>query len=232
MKKNIFLNFYHDSHKDCRNSIIKLATRHPKAQYLDCGCDDGSFTKQVANKIGTKNIFGIEIGKSAASKARKNGIQVKDSDLNKSFPFPDNSLDIVTANQVIEHLYDTDNFVREIFRVLKPNGYAVISTNNLASWHNLFSLLFGYQPFPSDISTANPGLGKLIPIFEGDADSWAHLRIFTYKSLPKIMQHHGFVVEKIVGVGYYPLPSSIANFIAEIDKRHSAYLTLRIRKPR
>ena len=68
-------------------------------------------------------------------------------DLNKKFPIKDNSVDVVVSDQVIEHLTDVvDNFVKEIFRILKPEGYAVISTENLSSWNNLFALLFGYGP--------------------------------------------------------------------------------------
>ena len=213
-------------------SIINLLELNPKVSYLDCGCDDGSFTKQVADKIGTKKVYGIEIGKDAAAKAREKGITIKSNDLNEKFPFSDNFLDVVTANQVIEHLYDTDNFIKEIKRVLKPGGYAIFSTNNLASWHNIVALLLGYQPFPNDVSTDNTGLGKLIPLFEGEAGSWAHLRIFTFKSLKQFMEYHGFIVENIVGVGYYPLPSLIASTLARLDKRHSAYLTLKVRKPK
>jgi len=228
--KAFFLNFYHDSVRDCRASIAQLAEFDSKAEYLDCGCDDGKFTEEVAAVIGSRNISGIEINEKAAKLAVERGVQIAASDLNKRFPFEDDSLDVVTANQVIEHLYDTDNFVLEIKRVLKPHGYAIISTNNLASWHNLFALTLGYQPFPSDVSSNNPGIGKIIPTFDGDAGSWAHLRIFTYASLKSLMEYYGLRVEEIVGVGYYPFPSRIANRLAQLDKRHSAYLTLKVRK--
>jgi ubiquinone/menaquinone biosynthesis C-methylase UbiE len=74
-------------------------------------------------------------------KAKSKGIVVFKANLNKSFPLPDNSIDQVCANQVIEHRIDTDNFVSEIYRVLKPNGSVVIATENLASWHNIAALL-------------------------------------------------------------------------------------------
>ena len=163
--KEFFLNFYTDSLNDCRTSITNLVEYNPDAAYLDCGCDDGRFTMRVADAIGTRAVTGIEINEEAAILASHVGVRVEGCDLNQRFPFSDRSLDVVTANQVIEHLYDTDGFVREIKRVLKPGGYAVISTNNLASWHNLVSLAFGYQPFPADVSSDNPGLGKLVPTF-------------------------------------------------------------------
>jgi SAM-dependent methyltransferase len=228
--REFFLNFYRDSLRDCRRSITLLTEPDATARYLDCGCDDGQFTQEVAAVIGTTHVLGIEINENAAKLATEREVEITASDLNQRFPFEDDSLDVVTANQVIEHLYDTDNFVEEITRVLKPNGYAIISTNNLASWHNLLPLALGYQPFPSDVSSNNPGLGKIIPTFEGGAGSWAHLRIFTYTSLKGLMEYYGLRTEAIVGVGYYPFPSRLANRLAQLDKRHSAYLTLKVRK--
>lgn len=50
----------------------------------------------------------------------------------------------MTSNQVIEHLYDTDNFVAEVHRILRSGGTAVVSTEKAASWHT-GSLLLGWQ---------------------------------------------------------------------------------------
>jgi len=62
------------------------------------------------------------------------------------------SFDVVFANQVIGHLYETDLFLKEIYRMLKNGGYTIISTPNLAGFHNIFSLIFGKQPFPAHAS--------------------------------------------------------------------------------
>jgi SAM-dependent methyltransferase len=40
--------------------------------------------------------------------------------------FPDNSFDVVICCHVIEHVDDDDKAMREIFRVLKPGGFAVL----------------------------------------------------------------------------------------------------------
>jgi len=112
---------------------------------LDLGCSDGRFTLKIAKVLHTNQIYGIEIDKKAAEIARKKGIVVKISDLNNKFPYPDNFFDVVSANQVLEHLWNTDNFFREVRRVLKPNGYAVISVPNLSSLHSIFFILLGQQ---------------------------------------------------------------------------------------
>jgi len=228
--KDMLLKMYQDSQRDCRDSVLGLTERQTDAVYLDCGCDDGSFTCEVARKLGTDAVYGIEIGEYSAGLARQRGVQVYSTDLNARYPFDDCTFDVVSANQVIEHVSDTDHFVRDIYRVLKPGGYGVISTNNLACWHNIVALIAGYQPFPADVS-GETGIGKPLALFRGEAGSLSHLRIFTYPALKGLLEHHNFVVESIVGVGYYPFPSVVGNRLARIDRRHSAYLTARVRKP-
>ncbi len=44
---------------------------------------------------------------------------------------PDNSMDTVITFHVIEHIKDDDAFVKEIHRVLKPGGTAIITTPNV-----------------------------------------------------------------------------------------------------
>jgi len=45
-------------------------------------------------------------------------------------PFADNSFDIVVTFQVIEHIQDDVGFLKEIHRVLRPGGFAIITTPN------------------------------------------------------------------------------------------------------
>jgi len=103
-------------------NISSLLEKNKKAIILDLGCDNGIWTKKIAEKIQTNNTFGIDIVKDKVEKAKKLGIKVTLSDLNKKFPFKDNFFDVIHANQVIEHLNDTDSFVSEIYRILKPGG--------------------------------------------------------------------------------------------------------------
>lgn len=103
---------------------------------LDCGCDVGEFTKRVAQSEMVRRAVGIGINKNHADKAAERGIEVIIGDL-------------------------TDNLLSEIWRVLKPGGVLVVSTENLASWHNIFALLLGWQPFSlTNISEHGAGIGN------------------------------------------------------------------------
>lgn len=58
-----------------------------------------------------------------------------------------------------------------------------------------------------------------------------HIRLFTYRALKELLKLHGFKIEKIVGVGFYPFPDKIAGFLSYVDPVHSVYLTAKVRKP-
>lgn len=84
-----------------------------------------------------------------------------EADLDAPLPFEDGAFDLVVSNQVLEHLVDTDLFVSEIRRLLRPGGVAVVSTENLASWHNVAALVLGWQPFSlGNVTARRPGLGN------------------------------------------------------------------------
>ena len=212
------------------NNIFNLLEEKQDSIFLDLGCDDGELTKKLAEKINTKNIYGVEIVDERIKKAENNGLIVKKFDLNNKFDFEDNFFDVVHANQVIEHIYNSDNFISEIYRVLKPGGYAVISTENASSWCNIFASLMGWQIFSlTNFSNKKQGIGNPFSLHRNDIpnlESWNHVRIYNIRGLKEYFEVFGFKVEEIKGAGYFPLPSGIGN----IDKTHCHFMTFKIRK--
>jgi len=101
---------------------------------LDLGCGDGSLTIEVAKAVKAKKIYCVDIDARALSVAEARGAKTFLLDLSKDkIPLQDNSVDLVTSFEVIEHLINPDNMLKEVYRVLKFNGYLLISTPNLAS---------------------------------------------------------------------------------------------------
>jgi SAM-dependent methyltransferase len=218
-----------------RENLVNIeALLEPGADHslLDVGCDDGERTMAFARAIGTSKLSGVEIVAERAAEAEARGIVVAQADLNERLPYEDESFDVVVNNQVIEHLADTDVFVAEIARVLRPGGYAVTSTENLASWHNVFALVLGWQPFSlSNVSSTRLGLGNPAAVHRGEAweypASWQHRRVFAYRGLIELFEAHGLAVEQTRGAGYYPLPGRVAR----VEPRHAAFLAVKARKP-
>jgi SAM-dependent methyltransferase len=60
------------------------------------------------------------------------GVEMLDINLNKDpLPYPDNSFDIVTCSEVVEHLENYRRLVSEIYRVTKKDGLVVLTTPNV-----------------------------------------------------------------------------------------------------
>lgn len=200
---------------------------------LDCGCDNGAFTVELARAAGAGRMLGIEVDESSAAQAEARGVEVAIGDLNQRFPLEGNSVDTVVLNQVIEHLVDTDNLLFEVRRVLRPGGIVLISTENLASWPNIASLLVGWQPFSStNMSALRLGVGNPLAAHRGEPGvpkAMLHLRLFAPKGLVELFRLHGFLVEKLAGVGYYPLTGRAASLFARLDPRHAAFSVLKAR---
>ena len=102
-------------------------------------------------------------------RGRRRGYDVRVGDLEERWPFDDSTIDVVHANQVIEHVRRLDHFVGEVRRVLRPDGVAVTCTENLASWHNVAALALGFMPF-SLTNVSNTGPREPVRASPGRAD--------------------------------------------------------------
>jgi SAM-dependent methyltransferase len=211
--------------------ILDLLPRRPGATLVDLGCGDGELTTRAGERVGATRLIGIETAPVLIPEARRRGVEVVESDLGQPLPFGDGEIDVVLSNQVIEHLNDTDLFMREICRVLAPGGSAIVSTNNLASWHNVAALVAGWQPLPCHVSD-EVMVGNPTSFAEGDTGGAypMHRRIFTGRGMAALAQHHGLTVEVDATAGYYPLPPRAARVATRFDRRHGAFLVQRYGK--
>jgi methionine biosynthesis protein MetW len=224
--------------------ILDLLEENPNASVLDVGCGNGDNTMKYAAKIKTKNIHGIEIVEELVWEAQSKGIHVYIADLNKKWPVKSQEFDVIIANQVIEHLWNTRLFISECFRVLKPFGYAIVATENLASWPNILSLLFGYQPFSTTnicgYSLGNPLIWHLdeqknTHFFEkykniGGGGPVGHVRVLAYKTFKDIFSLEGFKTENFRAVGYIPFTGRVSRLFSRLDPRHAHFMVIKVRK--
>jgi len=226
-------------------TMLDMLEPNPQAQLLDLGCGEGSNTLKYASKVGTKNIYGIEIINEYVKVAESNGIGVYAMDLNQKWSgIKSGDFDVVVSNQVIEHLWNTRLFVSEIFRVLKSHSYAVVATENLASWPNIFALLSGYQPFSSTnicgYSLGNPltwhldePKNVLLEKYKdsGGGGAGGHVRVLAYRAFKDIFLAQGFHVESLKGVGYFPFKGKISKPLSNLNPSHAHFMIIKARKP-
>ncbi len=141
-----------------------------KGKLLDIGCSLGAFL-QTADRKGYE-AFGIDLGKASIRYARNNlDLNVVEGSI-ELLPFEDESMDVITIYEVIEHLLSPQNSMREISRVLKPQGILAVSTPNLDSFTRI-------------------SLGKGWWVINSPDE---HIHLFTVKSLAAFMERAGFKV--------------------------------------
>ncbi len=148
---------------------------------LDIGCYDGSLLSLIKNQ--KNNFYGLEASDYGVAECLKKNIKVQNFfwDDKTPLPFENNFFDLVIAGEIIEHIFDTDYFLQEIERVLKNNGYLLISTPNIASLGRRLYLFFGKNPL---IETSI------------NSDNRGHIRYFTFRSLKDLLCRHQFEIIK------------------------------------
>ncbi|MBI3037323.1 class I SAM-dependent methyltransferase [Candidatus Woesearchaeota archaeon] len=252
--KGYFRYLYGSVTRGYERALLALLEKNPNAVLVDAGCWDGSNTVSYGRAVGAAGMIGLDVVEAAASKARERGVKVIICDLNGKIPLKPAMADVVVANHVIEHLYNVGGFLGELYRILKPGGYIILGTPNLASWHNIFALLMGRQPYSgptvqfsaakasdadSDFSSemkrekslrllSGIGTGADAKTAEG---ALGHIVVLTYNCLVKLLESRGFVIEKSVCFGYHPFPPFVAKVLAGIDKAHSHYVVIKAIKP-
>ncbi len=108
-----------------------ILSRIPKTagKILDVGCGSawlaGKFVPQ-GKVVVSLDIALANLKKAKAKIPDKNHLQVAADSF--FLPFSDSSFDVVVASEIIEHVTSPEDFVKELFRVVKPGGKLIITT--------------------------------------------------------------------------------------------------------
>lgn len=94
-----------------------------RARILDVGCGTGA-NLELLSRFGEAE--GIDISEDALSFCRARGLRDVRRGAAESLPFADDTFDLVTALDVVEHLDDDTAGLSEARRVLKPGGRALL----------------------------------------------------------------------------------------------------------
>ena len=97
---------------------------------LDVGCGAGSLL-QAARDNGWE-AQGIDVSASAVSHSRNLGFEVFHGELNEA-QLAKGQFDVITAVEILEHLFDPAKVVNEIHRLLRPGGLFWLTTPNCRS---------------------------------------------------------------------------------------------------
>lgn len=99
-----------------------LSPQHSAFRILDVGCGTGA-NLEMLSQFGAAE--GVDVSDDALEFCRRKGLNAKKG-LAETLPFGDETFEITTALDVVEHLDDDIAGLKEMFRVTKRGGYSLI----------------------------------------------------------------------------------------------------------
>ena len=187
-------NFYFNRIKAIRRSLVGYSFK----KVLDAGCGDGEIGRLLKEQLEI-DVYGIDISRKGVALAKQKGLHAKVADMSVAIPFADNMFDLVLSSATIEHVINPDKFLKEIRRVLKPNGILLVSTPNLSFWLNRIIFIIGLYPLFLEASTeAKVGYGRYIRFFYG-IQLVGHIHVFNLTSLKELLRYQKFSIDHVYG---------------------------------
>ena len=221
------------------NRCVRQHLEHdPDAVVLDVGTGDGELFLWWARQIGSSHLYAVD----AVPNPHTAQIQTVIAPLDMAWPFADNFFDVVISSQNIEHIIDTPLYLNEACRVLKPNGYLLVVTENLASWANIGALVLGWMPF-SFTNMFGYSLGNKLVWHDSlpkqdisefyQRKLWGclgHQRLFTPLALRQMGERAGFRWEANIGGGYIPFWGWLSRLLSCGNVSHAHFIGVKLRK--
>ncbi|MBE9046134.1 class I SAM-dependent methyltransferase [Pleurocapsales cyanobacterium LEGE 10410] len=132
---------------DSEYYIDYLLNKRDKSTFkvLDLGCGEGKSEEKFRAYDCNIDWFGLDIAESPEVNAREKAEGNFYTFDGINIPFADNCFDIVYSNQVFEHVRYPEALLKEIYRVLKPDGYFIGSVSYLEPYHSYS--FWNYTPY-------------------------------------------------------------------------------------
>jgi SAM-dependent methyltransferase len=166
------------SHTSTNDKVFSLVLPYLRegARLVDVGAGEGYFSKMVGDRLQADLKRSPESMLAACDLFpeffRYAGIRCDPINPDGSLPYADESFDVACSLEVIEHIKDQFAFTRELCRVVKPGGVAIVSTPNVLNLnsrvrylHSGFTVLFDPLPLSSDDPRHTTGHINPVPYY-------------------------------------------------------------------
>lgn len=170
-------------------AILDGTSSGERLRVVDLGCGNGALTARLSD-LG-HDVTGIDASKDGIAIARKThpDIEFVLRPLSKSIPQAERgSADMVTAVEVVEHLYRPHELFLRARELLRPGGTVVVTTPYHGYLKNLaISLIGGWDRHMEPLRTGG------------------HIKFFSRSTLGALAKKHGFTDLRFDGAGRVPL---------------------------
>jgi len=166
----------------CRREVIQKALKNIQGFVVDIGCASGHITKLASNYAAF--AVGMDVNLPALKEAESSSnVDFMMADANaRLLPYRDAVFDYVLCFDVIEHLQNDKQFLKEIKRILKQNGVLYLTTLNRNRLHTLIRKLIGKpRHYPHKIAGGY------------------HIREYTKDEFRDLLISQGFKVDELRG---------------------------------
>lgn len=182
------------SHRSTNDKVLQLVLPliKPRIRVADIGAGEGFFSQLLGDYV--KSKLGLEPSEVITAcdifpeYFRYPSVSCLKILPDGRLPYDDASIDVACSLEVIEHVEDQFAFTRELHRILRPGGLAIISTPNILNlnsrWRNLhsgFATLFD----PLLLSSADP------------VHTSGHINPVSYYYLAYQLRRAGFVATSV-----------------------------------
>lgn len=170
-----------------------LTRKFVRRRILDIGCATGLLLNHLKEQ--GWDSYGVEICHESASFASEEfGLKVYESKL-EDVHFPDCHFDVVHLSHLIEHVPHPRALIEEIYRVLIPGGYMILTTPNI---DGMAARLYG--------------------------EDWRcvmdqHLYLFSKKTMKSMVEEAGFTISRQISWGSLPVEKNPSPLLKKITDR-------------
>lgn len=207
--KNLIRAYQPDYYKGGQNRIKKLILRTisniiekriaivvpfiKDGKILDIGCGSGGFLNWM--KSYGWHTYGCDINRTACERARARGLDIFWGQLEEA-GYPEEFFDVITMNNVLEHIPRPSRVLCECYRILKKDGLLIVNVPNFDCFERKIFKENWYH-----------------------LDAPRHLYHFSVSTLKSMLGKNGFHIEKYKFKPLFPLCDKIS--LKYVRKNHS-----------
>lgn len=179
-----------------KNAAKKYFAENEPTVYFDFGTGQGLVPLSVAGSLKAEDTFICADISGEMLKECERNVKVKSFSCRFSFvkiegikiPLSDSSVDVMTVNSVLHHIFDLKGFSKECFRVLKPNGLLIANHEP-----NAGRLIGKPKNFFFKLAQSSPVMEKVMRAILGKVTTKYRLRNKMLSEIAKQLKAEGFV---------------------------------------